>query len=98
VKSQAFSQSAQLLAEAAQLDPNVRFDLDIDTAFRDALGGVAPAKWIVPEEGQPEQAARAAIQQQAPQAAQAWRRALTWRPRWARRYRAQAMRRSRAGG
>lgn len=58
VKSEAFAQAAQLLAQAAQIDPNVRFDLDIDKAFRDALGGVAPAAWIVPED-----AAQAARQQ-----------------------------------
>jgi hypothetical protein len=43
-------QAGQLLTQAAQLDPGVRFDLDIDTAFRDALGGIVPATWIVPKE------------------------------------------------
>ncbi len=71
LKSEAFNQSAALLAQAAQLDPSVRFDLDVDKAFRDALGGIAPADWIVPEEQ-----ANAAKQnerqlQQAQQAAQA---------------------------
>lgn len=50
LKSEAFAQSAALLAQAAQLDPSVRYDLDVDKAFRDALGGIAPADWIVPEE------------------------------------------------
>jgi hypothetical protein len=71
VKSEAFAQSAQLLAQAAQLDPNVRYDLDIDTAFRDALSGVAPAKWLVPKEQADAQKKVAAQQQQAAQAAQA---------------------------
>jgi hypothetical protein len=71
VKSTAFTQSAQLLAEAAQLDPNVRYDLDIDTAFRDALGGVAPAKWIVDKKTADANKQQAAMQQQAAAAAQA---------------------------
>ena len=33
----------------AQIDPLVTHDFDIDTAFREALAGVAPAKWIRPE-------------------------------------------------
>jgi hypothetical protein len=71
VKSEAFVQAGQLLAQAAQLDPGVRFDLDIDTAFREALGGIVPANWVVPKE----QADNAKAQQQqidrATQAAQA---------------------------
>lgn len=71
VKSQAFSESAQLLAQAAQLEPNVRFDLDIDKAFRDALGGVAPASWIVPEAQAASAKEQAQQVQQAQEAAQA---------------------------
>lgn len=71
VKSEAFSQSAQLLAQAAQLDPNVRFDLDIDKAFRDALMGIAPADWIVPEEQANAAKQQAAEVQRAQAAAQA---------------------------
>lgn len=71
VKSEAFVQAGQLLAQAAQLDPGVRFDLDIDTAFRDALGGIAPAKWIVPKEVAASNKAQEAQIQRAQQAAQA---------------------------
>lgn len=72
VKSQAFAQSAQLLAQAAQIDPAVRFDVNIDKAFRDALGGIAPAAWIVPEEeaaAAKEQEMQAQLAQQAAQLA-----------------------------
>lgn len=72
VKSQAFAQSAQLLAQAAQIDPSVRFDVDVAKAFRDALGGVAPSAWIVPEEqaqAAKQQEAEAQLAQQAMQAA-----------------------------
>lgn len=65
VKSQAFQQSAELLAMAAQIDPAVRYDFNLDKAFRDALGGVAPADWVVPVE------AAAAAKQQAEQLQQA---------------------------
>lgn len=59
-KSQAFVESTQLLATAAQIDPSVRFDFNLDTAFRDALSGISPADWIVPEDE-----ANAAKQQEA---------------------------------
>jgi hypothetical protein len=71
VKSQAFAQSAQLLAEAAQIDPNVRFDFNIDKAFRDALSGIAPAGWVMSEEQAAALKAQAAQVQQAQQAAAA---------------------------
>jgi len=71
VKSEAFIQSSQLLTQAMQLDPSVRYDLDIDTAFRDALGGIAPAKWIVPVEQAEQSKAQERQLQQAQQAAQA---------------------------
>ena len=49
--SQAFTQTAQLLQLAAQIDPMVVHDVDIDTAFRDAVEGTgAPSKWLRPEE------------------------------------------------
>lgn len=71
VKSEAFVQAGQLLAQAAELDPGVRFDLDIDTAFRDALGGIVPAKWIVPKEISESKKAQEQQIQRAQQAAQA---------------------------
>ena len=71
VKFQAFQQSAELLAQAAQLDPNVRFDLNVDKAFRDALGAIAPADWVVPEEESNAAKQQAAEVQRAAQAAEA---------------------------
>lgn len=71
VKSVAFQETAQLLSMAAQLDPGVRFDVDIDTAFRDAMAGVAPAKWIVPEEVSASRKAQQAQIDRAAAAAQA---------------------------
>ncbi len=70
LKSQAFSQCAQLMAQAAQIDPNVRYDFNIDKAFRDALAGTGPADWSVPEEQANAAKQQAAKQQQAMQAAQ----------------------------
>jgi len=71
-KAQAFVQASQLLAAAMQIDPNARFDLDVEKAFRDAvLGAGAPADWVVPED----QAAQA--KEQAAQAAQAQQAAAT---------------------
>lgn len=60
-KATAFQESAQLLAIAAQADPQAAMEIDIRGAFRDALGGIAPAKWIVPEE-QSQQARQGAAQ------------------------------------
>lgn len=46
--SQAFMQTAQLLATAAQIDPTVKRDIDVDKAFRDAAEGAgAPADWFI---------------------------------------------------
>jgi hypothetical protein len=71
VKVTAFQEAGQLLAQAAQLDPGVRFDLDIDTAFRDALGAIAPAPWVVPTEIANSRKAQEQQIQRATQAAQA---------------------------
>jgi hypothetical protein len=49
-KTQAFMEASQLLAQAVQLDPTTKHDLDVNKAFREALVGVAPADWVVPEE------------------------------------------------
>ena len=65
-----FAQVSQLLAEAAQHDPNVNMNIDMDTATRDAILGIgAPATWLNPEE-QVEQGREAAMMQQAMMAAQ----------------------------
>lgn len=46
-----FQQTAELLAQAAQIDPSARFHLDLNKAFRDAVGGTgAPADWLNQEE------------------------------------------------
>jgi hypothetical protein len=71
LKAEAFNQAGQLLAQAAQLDPGVRFDLDIDTAFREALGAIVPANWVVPVEVANSKKAQEAQIQRATQAAQA---------------------------
>lgn len=70
VKSEAFQQSAQLLAMAAQIDPTVRADFDVSKAFRDALTGVARADWIVPVEQAGQAREQQAQQAMAAQAAQ----------------------------
>jgi hypothetical protein len=55
-KAQAFVESTNLLKVAAEIDPTVRHDFDLNKAFREALSGTgARADWIVPEE-QAEQA------------------------------------------
>jgi hypothetical protein len=71
LKSQAFQESAGLLKMAAELDPGVRHNFNLDQAFRDALGGVAPATWIVPEEQAQEAKGQEAQMQQAAAAAEA---------------------------
>jgi hypothetical protein len=71
LKSEAFVQAGQLLQQAAVLDPGVRFDLDIDTAFREALNGIVPANWVVPVEVANSRKAQEAQIQRAQQAAQA---------------------------
>ena len=70
-KAQAFVESTQLLATAAQIDPNVRFDFNLDTAFRDALSGVSPAGWIATREQADAGKLAAAQMQQAADAAHA---------------------------
>jgi uncharacterized protein (DUF1778 family) len=71
VKATAFTDASQLLAQAAQLDPGVRFDFDVDTAFREALGAVSPANWVVPKEIANAKKAQEQQIQRAQQAAQA---------------------------
>jgi hypothetical protein len=49
--SAAFQQTAQVLATAAQLDPNIHYVVDLDKATRDAIEGTgAPADWLVPKD------------------------------------------------
>jgi hypothetical protein len=49
-KTTSFTRVSQLLAAAIEIEPNVRADVDIDTAFRDAVAGTgAPANWLVDE-------------------------------------------------
>jgi Bacteriophage head to tail connecting protein len=68
-KANAFLQAGQLLAAAMQLDPSVRHDIDIDTAFREAvLGSGIPSDWLV-DEDQAQQAKDAERQAAAQQAA-----------------------------
>jgi hypothetical protein len=47
-KTVSFTKMAQLLGAAMELDPAVRADIDVDTAFRDAYDGTgAPAGWLL---------------------------------------------------
>jgi len=46
-----FNQVSQALAQATQIDPSVRHNLNFDEAFRDAVTGVgAPQSWLYPVE------------------------------------------------
>lgn len=74
--SQAFLSTAQVLQVAAQLDPMVVHDMDMDRAFRDAAeGSGAPAAWFV-DENVANQKKQQAAQQQALQAQQAQEMAM----------------------
>lgn len=50
-KAQAFVEASNLLGMAAQVDPSVKHDFDLDKAFRESLLGTgAPSDWLVDEE------------------------------------------------
>ncbi len=50
-KTQKFTDAANLLAVAVQIDPDAPVNLDPRVAFRDALQGIGvPSTWITPEE------------------------------------------------
>ncbi len=50
-KTVQFTQTAQLLAQAAQIDPATRFHWDVNKSFRDAIEGTgAPADWLNSED------------------------------------------------
>jgi hypothetical protein len=50
-KGQKFIQTAEMLATAMQMDPSTRHEVDITTAFRDAMAGIGvDSDWIRPEE------------------------------------------------
>lgn len=69
-KTTSFTQVSQLLAAAMEIEPNVRADVDIDKAFRDAVAGTgAPADWLVDEKQA--LASKQAMQAQQAAAAQA---------------------------
>jgi hypothetical protein len=61
--AQAFTQVGQLMQLGMAIDPNIKEDFDVDTAFRDAVDGSgAPARWLVPQEKA--DAKKAALRQQ----------------------------------
>jgi hypothetical protein len=69
LKASTYREAAQLLAETMQLDPTASANLDLHTAFRDALRATGvPAKWIATEEDA--QAALQSMQEQQEQAQQ----------------------------
>ncbi|GJD92925.1 portal protein [Methylobacterium iners] len=70
-KATAFLEAGQLLAAATQIDPQAFVEMDVRTAFRDALEGAqVPAKWITPDDQAQQVRASLQQQQQAAQAAQ----------------------------
>lgn len=70
-KTTSFAKLSQLLGAAMQIDPTLRADVDLDTAFRDAVPGTgSPAAWLVPKD-KADQNKEKMAQQQAAQAAAA---------------------------
>jgi hypothetical protein len=74
-KSAAFAQTVQTTVEGMQVDPTVKFNVDWNKAYRDAVyGGGSPADWILPPDKVAEllkqEAAAQQAQQQANQVAQ----------------------------
>lgn len=63
-KTQAFTQSVQLSTQAQAMDPSLPAHVDWNTAFREAVQGVAPPSWLLTEKD------AAAAVQKAQQAAQ----------------------------
>jgi hypothetical protein len=69
-KTMSFTKASQLLGAAMQIDPTVRADFDVDTAFRDAFEGTgAPAKWLIDRDKADQVKAQARAQQAAAQQA-----------------------------
>ncbi len=69
-KTNSFTKLSQLLGAAMQIEPDVKADVDYDTAFRDAIPGTgAPAKWIRPQDAANQLKQQARQAQQAAQAA-----------------------------
>ena len=71
--AQAFTAVGQLMQLGMQIDPNIKTDFDVDTAFRDAVeGSGAPARWLIPKDkadaikarDRQQQAQQAQVQQQ----------------------------------
>ena len=55
-KSQKFLETKAVIAEGAQMDPDVQGILKVETAVRDVIGGIGtPAKWVATEEELKEQ-------------------------------------------
>jgi hypothetical protein len=71
-KYTAFLQTTNLMQSGLAVDPSIRHDVDVSKAFREAaIGGGAPADWIVPEEQAAQAKAAEAQAAQAQQLAQA---------------------------
>jgi hypothetical protein len=72
LKGQMFMQTAEMLATAAQMDPGSVHDVDVSTAFREALSGVGvPANWITDEQAAEQGKTLDQVQQMAMMAAEA---------------------------
>ena len=69
-KAQQWQAVSGMLAQAAEIDPNVTMNVDVDTAFRDATLGIgAPPRWLHPIEQVQQGRQMAAMAQVAEQAA-----------------------------
>lgn len=57
-KTQGFQQAVALAGQAEGIDPTLKANVDWQTAFREAISGVAPPSWVLPERD-----AKAAVEQ-----------------------------------
>jgi hypothetical protein len=71
-KGQLFAQLSDMLAAASEMDPGTIQDVDVSTAFREALAGVGvPSTWIVPEKDADQAKALEQVKEMAMMATQA---------------------------
>lgn len=69
-KTQAFTQSVTIASQADTIDPSLKSNVDWGTGFREAIAGIAPPKWLLPEKDAKEAVGETRQQMAAQQAAQ----------------------------